>query len=122
MLFDFDTFAGLAKQCYEPGPYSLDEVLFVFKTYFSGYERKIGRPHPHIRMEQIKRIIRKMPYFDEEEARMLSGSGVPGIFPSFYKYIIIRHFETPYPACDYNVNHFFSGRIRELRFREAERG
>lgn len=120
MIFDFDTFAGLAKQCYEPGLYSLDEVLFVFKTYFSGYERKIGRPHPHIRMEQIKRIIRKMPYLDEEDA--ISGSDIPGVFPQSYMYIIRRHFETPYPACDYNINHFFSGRIRELRAREAERG
>ena len=33
--------------------------------------------------------------------------------------MIDQHFQTRYRRCDYNINHFFSGRIRELRFYET---
>lgn len=121
MLFDFDTFQKLVMRCYEPGPYTLDEVLSVFKCYFSLYERKIGKPHPNIRVEQIRRIIHKMPYLTPQDERALRGTGYPGVFPEIYKHIIARHFDTSYPACDFNINHFFAGRIRELRDREIGR-
>lgn len=113
MLFDFDTFRKIVEQCYEPGPYSLGEVLVVFKYYFYHYEKKFGKAHPHIRMEQIRRIAQKMPYLDEERENE--------VFSCVYQYIIDRHFSTRYTRCDYNINHFFSGKIRELRYHETER-
>lgn len=121
MLFDFHMFQKIVERCYEPGPYSLEEVLDVFKTYFLCYEEKFGRPHPNIRAEQIRKIIRKMPYM-EKNGEQLFLDEVPGdIFPCVYPYIIRRHFMTKYSGCDYGINHFFSGRIRELRERDEER-
>lgn len=119
MIFDFETFRKLVKWCYEPGPYSLEEVLTVFKYYFYRYEQEFEEPHPNIRMAQIRRIIYIMPYFSEEEAQENTCETVPF---GAYGCIIDRHFQTQYRSCDYNVNHFFSGKIRELRWREAERG
>lgn len=120
-MFDFRTFERLVAQCYEPGPYTLEEVLSVFKCYFSLYEQKTGHPHPNIKMDQIRRIIQKMPYLTQKEELELRGTGFSGVFPVQYKYIIAQHFQTPYPACDFNINHFFAGRIRELRYRETVR-
>ena len=115
MLFDFDTFAKLVERCYEPGPYSLEEVLFIFKYYFWRYEQEFGRPHPHIRMQQIRTIIERMPYVERDDF----GGYFADIDAEEYRYIIEQHFRTSYKNCDYNINHFFSGRIRELRFYET---
>ncbi len=116
MLFDFNTFAGLAERCYTPGPYSLGDVLMVFKFYFSKYEQRLGRPHPNIRTEQIRRIVAVMPYLDNDGYGM--ASKVADLFPDLYKHIITQHFNTNYRNCDYNINHFFSGKIRQLRYFE----
>ncbi len=117
-LFDFETFRKLVERCYEPGPYSLEEVLTVFRYYFYRYEKEFGEPHPNIRMNQIRQIISVMPYINRDDI----GGYYPDIDYEIYQFIIDRHFRTNYRNCDYNVNHFFSGRIRELRMYEAERG
>lgn len=36
-----------------------------------------------------------------------------------YLILIDQHFQTEYQNCDYRINHFFSGSIRELRFYET---
>lgn len=108
LLFDFETFRKLVEQCYEPGAYTLKETLWVFLYYFWRYEQEFSRPHPNIRMRQIQRIMKIMPYLDNGE-----------LLPSVYGYIIEQHFQTKYRNCDYNINHFFSGRIRELRYHET---
>ena len=41
------------------------------------------------------------------------------IDPDCYEDMIDKHFRTRYRNCDYNINHFFSGRIRVLRFYET---
>ena len=114
MLFDFETFQKLVMRCYEPGPYTLEDVLYVFKYYFWKYEQKFRRPHPHIRMNQIKNIIRVMPYIHQDDIGCYDGD----IEVYQYAAIIEAHFDTRYRKCDYNINHFFSGRIRELRYYE----
>lgn len=76
----------------------------------------MGRPHPPIRASQIARIMQDMPFIDR------SYDNIPDIFPAVYKYIISLHFKTEYRRCDYNINHFFSGKIRELRLYEANAG
>lgn len=114
MLFDFQTFSRLVERVYQGGPYTSDEVLWVFEYYFWRYEEEFGRPHPHIRLEQIERIVRIMPFIDRDSI----GGGMYDIDPEHYKEIIDQHFRTAYRNCDYNINHFFSGQIRELRFYE----
>ena len=104
MFFDFDKFSSITASVYADSPYSLAEVLEVFRHYFEQYEAYTGAPHPPIRAVQIERIIREMPYIDETDC---------------YEDMIDRHFRTRYRNCDYNINHFFSGRIRVLRFYET---
>ena len=93
--------------------YSMNDVLTVFKYYFEVYEEVLGQTHPPIRFEQIRKIIDLMPF--------LGGDGFEDYFiePDTYEYLIDRHFVTKYRSCDYNINHFFSGNIRLLRYYET---
>lgn len=67
LLFDFDKFSSITASVYADSPYSLAEVLEVFRHYFEQYEAYTGAPHPPIRAVQIERIIREMPYIDETD-------------------------------------------------------
>lgn len=117
MQFDFRRFSWSAALAYKEGnPYTLEECLEVFRLYFQTYEEYMGHPHPPIKREQIARIMLVMP---------AAGWYIPDcqeIMPCDYKYVIPLHFKTKYQRCDYNINHFFSGRIRELRRHEADAG
>lgn len=117
LKFDFNRLARIAATVYkDDNPYSLEECLAVFRLYFQAYEEYVGYPHPPIRREQIDRIMQVMP------AEGYYVSNVQEMMPVDYKYIIPLHFKTRYRRCDYNINHFFSGKIRELRLHEAEAG
>ena len=130
MLFDFDGFSRTAASIYSSTfLYSLEDCLSVFRCYFETYEAFTGRIHPPIKASQIFRIMRDMPFFNSESAReyvsFMKAAGrdpTPDIFPRVYPYIIQLHFKTKYRNCDYNINHFCSGRIRELRCHELDKG
>ena len=111
MLFDFDKFSEITTSVYADGPYSLEEVLGVFRQY----EAYMDAPHPSIRASQIEHIIQEMPYIDETDKH----HSTMDVDPDCYEPMIDQHFQTRYRNCDYNINHFFSGRIRELRFYET---
>lgn len=116
MIFDFDTFAQVAKRVFvDDGLYTLDEVLFVFRAYFEQYEAHTGHAHPPIKSSQIARMIDVMPNLEAEDIGAYSAV----IDAVHYPDIITKHFETQYWRCDWNINHFFTGRIRWLRAREA---
>ncbi len=114
MIFDFDKFAQITASVYLVSPYTLEESLSVFQYYFEKYEEHTGRPHPPIKASQIVRICQDMPYIDRE----CSGGQYADIEPEDYPVLIDRYFSTKYRSCDRNINHFFSGRIRELKFYE----
>ena len=118
MDFDFKTFSAFVTKAYkEVGncPYSLRDVLSVFECYFEHYEAAMGETHPFLKLDQIKRIIRQMPYMDT----VLPGGAPSEIEPEEYPDLIDQHFRTEYSEdCDYRINHFFSGMIRELRYYE----
>lgn len=111
MNFDFDKFSQITASVYPPSGYSLQDALQVFKYYFEQYEKHTGKIHPPIKASQIVRICQDMPY-------LTIGNYYPDVSPEDYKIMIDKHFETKYRVCDYNINHFFSGRIRELRYYE----
>lgn len=114
MKFNFDLFSRIAASVYNnDNPYSLEEVLGVFFAYFQQYEYCTGHPHPPIRASQITQIIQDMPWIDAVH------KGAADIESDCYPIIIEQHFKTRYWHCDYNINHFFSGRIRELRYFET---
>lgn len=119
MEFDFHRFSRIAALAYRAGnPYTLEQCLEVFRCYFQTYEDYMGHPHPPIRRVQIARIMEEMPYIIEED----KGGSIEDIDLELYPLLIKLHFKTEYRNCDYNINHFFSGRIRELRVYEAEKG
>ena len=119
MLFDFDRFTVAAKLAYRRNggsSYSLEEVLQVFMYYFETYEMIFDTAHPMISIGQIARIIEKMPVVLEDGE---NSSSLTDISPEQYEAIIDQHFVTKYRQCDYNINHFFSGQIRNLRYYET---
>lgn len=117
MEFDFSRFSEIAASVYkEENPYTLKECLDVFRLYFQEYEKHMGHPHPPIKREQIGRLM---------EIMAAEGCYIPTcreIDPYEYRNIISLHFKTKYRHCDYNINHLFSGRIRELRRCESDAG
>lgn len=107
---DRETQRYILLACNKVKPYyfSIDEIMDVFDCYFMAYARAFLKTHPHLKLEQIERIIKKMPYIGGMVAE-----------PYWYCDLIDQHFKTGYGKCDYNINHFFSGRIRELRYYEV---
>lgn len=114
MTFDFEKFARITASVYPSSIYTLQDALSVFSYYFEQYEKHMGRPHPPIRASQIVRICQDMPYIDQQ-----SKGGYEDVSPLDYRTMIDQHFSTKYRRCDYNINHFFSGKIRALRFYET---
>lgn len=116
MEFNFDIFTAIATKAYQTvdNPiFTLDEVLAVFKYYFERFEDTFGEVHPNIRMSQIKELIERMPYIDDEHGR------TQDLDPESYQDMIDQHFRTQYRNCNYRINHFFSGSIRTLRYYET---
>ncbi len=108
-MFDKEIFERIVKKQYsqiDTLPYTLNEVLSVFEYYFSCYRYYIGREHPYLKPEQIRRIIEEMPYCDDVD-----------IEPESYGMIIDSYFQTYFDS-DRNINHFFSGQIRKMRIYE----
>lgn len=115
LLFDFDKFSSITASVYADSPVqpcrSVGGVPILLRAVRSVH----GAPHPPIRAVQIERVIREMPYIDETD----KANSTMDIDPDCYEDMIDKHFRTQYRNCDYNINHFFSGRIRELRFYET---
>lgn len=115
LTFDFEKFADITASVYPQSVYSLQDALSVFRYYFEQYEKHMGRPHPAIKASQIVRICQDMPYIVQTDR----GAYIEDVSPDAYRAMIDKHFATRYRRCDYNINHFFSGKIRELRFFET---
>lgn len=115
MLFDFDKFKRIAASVYpRKAVYPFEDAMSVFRYFFEKYEEVTGEPHPPIRASQIVRICQDMPYIDQQS----KGGSYADIDPDAYPELIDKYFQTPFRNCNYRINHFFSGRIRELRFYE----
>lgn len=115
-IFDFYLFSKITATVYRDlkSPFSLDEVLDIFDYFFQAYEEAMGEPHPAIRREQIRNIIERMPYTGREGCGFDNSS----VFfsPEDYPAMIDNYFSTDFDkGCNYRINHFFSGAIRELR-------
>lgn len=88
MNFDFDRFSRIAASVYtSESPYSLEDVLGVFKCYFQQYEAYTGHSHPPLRASQVARIIQDMPWLD----CVCRGSVSADITPDCYPVIIEQH-------------------------------
>lgn len=112
MLFDFDTFKDIAKSVYPDTAYSFGEAILVFRYFFKKYEEATGEPHPAINTNQIVWICKEMPRIKN------CYGGEIELSADEYMGLIDRYFRTPFKNCDYRINHFFSGRVREMRYYE----
>lgn len=113
---NWERFEPLAAAAYEEAdtPYTLEEALSVFRYFFQRFEAAQGTPHPPIRKQQIIRIMDAMPYTKQVDR----GNKIAKINAESYPALIDAYFKTDFPNCNYRINHFFSGRIRELRYFE----
>lgn len=112
---DLRIFDSMVKREYkESDPWELEGYLYVFHKYFDTYEEYFQEPHPHISKANIRKLMDRMPYLDFENR----GSMSERLDPDSYDALIGRYFELDWQHCDYNINHFFSGQIREMRFYE----
>lgn len=112
MLFDFESFKDIAKAVYPETPYSFGEAMTVFRYFFKKYEEVMGEPHPAINVSQIVWICKEMPCITNYYGGKIELSA------DEYVSLIDRYFRTPFKNCDYRINHFFCGRIREMRYYE----
>ena len=108
-MFDKNIFERIVKKQYSvigKHPYSIEEIFSIFEYYFYIYYQYIGKEHPYLKPEQIRRIIEIMPYCDDMDIKPLD-----------YETLINSYFQT-YFNSDRNINHFFSGDIRKMRMYE----
>ena len=115
---DFERFSEIVRKQWailneEVGrlPYTVENYLGVFRCFFDTYEQFRGESHPPLKAEQVRRIMLAMPY-------VVYNGEVDDVPPDLYPYLIWRYFNTQYRA-DYRINHFFSGRVREMKFYES---
>jgi hypothetical protein len=116
MKFFFATFEVIIKrECNELAkegniPYLLDgfvqSAIDIFRYYFQMYENTFDKPHPLIKPMQIKKIVLDIWHGDFDDM-------------DDYRAMIDKHFQTKYSNCDYNIIHFFSGDIRQMRYYET---
>lgn len=104
---DYGIFERQLKSAYFKAhcAFSFDECLEIFTLYFDYYHQYLGREHPPLRTSKLIELLDDMDgdgQFDVED----------------YPPMIEAYFNSPL-QCDFNVIHFFSGNIRELRFYEA---
>lgn len=113
MYFDFDIFRAVAEKAFreefnrdvEACAEMFETMMNIFHYFFNSYREKYGKDHPHLKKEQIRRIMRTMVSdyaytFGESED---------------YKEVIDAYFRKSYQrGCDHHINHFFSGMVIDI--------
>lgn len=107
---NFEQFREQARKAYHA--FTFDECMMVFQDYFEQYEAFTGVKHPPLKTAEIAAIIAKMPCIDGLRTQDIA------LDAGDYHELIKQYFATPFPNSDRNIKHFFSGRIREYRFKE----
>ena len=93
--------------------FTLPETLSVFRCFFVAYEAYRGETHPMIGTQQIAQIIERMAYAE------MDGQEPVDIASEDYPVLVDAYFRTRFgEGCDYRINHFFSGKIRALKWLE----
>ena len=87
-------------------PFTEEECKKIFLEYFKEFQVFTGKEHPPLRTSKIIELL-----------NCIDGGG---LFEAYcYPDMIDSYFMTDFPNCDRNIIHFFSGRVRELRFYET---
>lgn len=118
--FDFRIFSNVVAKAYRQTEktgiplFTLSESLEIFRYYFSKYEAMREEYHPALNVAQVSNILKLMPHIEADD-------GTIDLSADEYPPLIDKHFQTAYRNCDYRINHFFSGKIRLLRYYEVLR-
>ncbi len=109
---DYDIFKRQLKKAYSQSccSFTINECWDILVYYFLCYEEYTKHSHPPIKTELLTDILDKMGGNDDIE-----------FDAECYRDMIILYFTTPFKNCDRNICHFFSGKIRELRYYELEK-
>lgn len=110
----FEQFKKLCSWIYktvDTAHFSIEDCVTVFSLYFDAYRAFTGEGHPIPSYKQIAAIMEKMPFADEERRIPLEVEQ--------YEVLIPAYFLIDFPNCDYNISHFFAGKIRENRYYET---
>jgi len=91
---------------YAANDYEIDNVQY----YLQKYKRFTGKEHEPLKPSQWKRV------FNE-----ITSAGDNEVLGNDFKRIVDQYFKTDYKDCDYNINHFISGKIMLNRYYEIER-
>lgn len=105
-MFDFEIFKRIVIKQYNSisdCPYSLNEVLGIFRYYFDTYRVYKGKEHPYLKPQQVRKIIERIAVCKDVY-----------LIAEIYPTLIDDYFNTDFNS-DYNINHFFSGSIRAMR-------
>lgn len=102
-----------AKDLNETRGWIAEDYLSVFRDFFEAYTLFEGREHPDISYFELIRLMERMPWAD-------TGEKVP-LEPSEYTGLIGAYFCDSGLECDYSIHHFFSGRIREMRYFDGQK-
>ena len=100
--------------------YSFEDTKNVLCYFMQKYKAETGKEHPGIDGRKLMYIIGLMPYFNyQTEQKQLAFD----IQPEEYKKIIDLYFRCNEftSDCDYQIAHFFSGKIRMMRKSEMKK-
>ena len=87
-------------------PFSYEEALYIFRYYFEKYKHFWGINHPSIGFDKLVSLLND-----------IDGDGL--FTAEDYTSMIDAYFKTRFRNSDRNIIHFFSGKIRELRYYET---
>lgn len=105
----------VAKEYRKEDDWPLEDYIQVFHRYFEEYNETFGESHPCINRANIRKIMDEMPHLTCEDR----GDCLENLGAGDYGPMIERYFEIDWENSDYNINHFFSGQIREMRYYET---
>lgn len=102
---------------YDRKIYSLQEIKNIFSYFYKKYKTKTSKEHPGLSEKKIMYIIGLMPYFSIQTEENQGEFDInPGEYPQMIDlYFKCRSFQA---ECDYQILHFFSGKIRMMRNKE----
>lgn len=119
--FDFNILERQINKTYKElkNPvWTANDYYITIKYFIVAYEKYRGKPHYPIKCENLKSIMYKLPYADND----INGRQTNVDFwPEDYKSgIIDKYFNTKFNNnCDYSIYHFLSDTIRNNRFYES---
>lgn len=94
----------------------INEVIYIIRYFYSRYSMYFGTEHPRINNKTMDSVVRNI--IDGTE-NMIVGGLLDAVDRDDYVLMIDKYFDTYFKNCDYNIQHFMTSGIRELRYYEA---